>query len=92
MTQSSGYICVRELDTAIILEVSRDSLQSLLIIVGIFPPIRLTMLPSVWRNVIMRPNRFSVSEYFSRFILEVEVEEDEVGGTCGTNGGEEERV
>jgi hypothetical protein len=28
----------------------------------------------------------------SRLKFQIIVEEDEVGGTCGTNGGEEERV
>jgi hypothetical protein len=29
---------------------------------------------------------------FAKYNLNYKVEEDEVGGTCGTNGGEEERV
>jgi hypothetical protein len=29
---------------------------------------------------------------FAKYNYNYKVEEDEVGGTCGTNGGEEERV
>jgi hypothetical protein len=30
--------------------------------------------------------------YSSPSIIRIQVEEDELGGTCGTNGGEEKRV
>jgi hypothetical protein len=52
-----------------------------------------------WASLFLRdintgtwPTRLGESQMRQLYILRVKVEEDEVGGTCGTNGGEEERV